>query len=130
MGLNTIASNLLTKTFANTLVSGLTLSKSATWTKTTAGTFTPLTGGLSRTETDTTINVVETDYTTSEILASGGAILNTDRRILCEPVSGVTFENAVGDSLTISSRTHRILSVNRKVLGSDELIWDCQCRGN
>ena len=130
MGLNTVASSLLTKTFANTLVSGLTLSRSATWVKTTAGTFTPLTGGLSRTETNATINVIETDYTTTEIIASGGAILNTDRRILCEPVTGVTFENSTGDSLTVGTRTHRIMSVKRLVLGSDELVWDCQCRGN
>ncbi len=129
MGLNTVASNLISKTFANTLVSGLTLSKSATWVKRTVGTYTPLTGAIaSQTETNATVNIIEQDYTSSEILASDGSINNMDRRILVEPVTGVDIENAVGDSITIGSRTHRILSVSRVVLGSDELLWDCQCR--
>jgi hypothetical protein len=129
MGLNTVASNLISKTFANTLVSGLTLSKSATWVKRTAGTYTPLTGVVaSQTETNVTINVIEQDYTTAEVIASGGAISNMDRRILVKPVTGVDIEDAVGDSITIGSRTQRIMSASTIVLGSDELIWDCQCR--
>ena len=128
MGLNTVASNLISKTFDNTLVSGLTLSQSATWVKRTAGTYTPLTGAMSQTETNVTIKAIEQDYTTSEILASGGAILNMDRKVLVKPVTNVDIEDAVGDSITLGSRTHRILSVSRSVLGSDEIIWECQCR--
>tara|TARA_Y100001951_G_C11283221_1_gene266814 strand:+ start:258 stop:647 length:390 start_codon:yes stop_codon:yes gene_type:complete len=129
MGLNTVASNLISKTFANTLVSGLTLSQSATWVKRTAGTYTPLTGAMgSQTETNVSINVIEQDYSTSEILASGGAILNTDRRVLAKPVTDVDFEDSIGDSLTIGSRTHRILSLRRVILGTDELVWEAQCR--
>ncbi len=130
MGLNTVASNLISKTFDNTLVSGLTLSQSATWVKRTVGTYTPLTGVIaSQTETNVTVNIIEQDYTTSEILASGGSINNMDRRILVEPVTGVDIENAVGDSLTFGGRTHRILSVSRVVLGSDQLLWDVQVGG-
>lgn len=129
MGLNTVASNLISKTFDNTLVSGLTLSRSATWVKRTAGTYTPLTGVVaSQTETNVTIKVIEQEYTTSEILASGGAISNMDRRIYVKPVTGVDVEDAVGDSITIGSRTQRIMSVSLIVLGTDELIWSCQCR--
>jgi hypothetical protein len=128
MGLNTVASNLISKTFDNTLVSGLTLSQSATWVKRTAGTYTPLTGAMSQTETNVTINAIEQDYTTSEILASGGAILNMDRKVLVKPVTDVDIEDAVGDSITLGSRTHRVLSISRVVLGSDEIMWDCQCR--
>ena len=129
MGLNTVASNLISKTFGNTLVSGLTLSQSATWVKRTAGTYTPLTGAIgSQTETNVTVNVIEQDYTTSEILASGGSINNMDRRILVKPVTGVDIEDSSGDSLTVGTRTHRILSVSRVVLGTDELVWDVQCR--
>jgi hypothetical protein len=130
MGLNTVASDLISKTFANTLVSGLTLSQSATWVKRTVGTYVPLTGAMSsQTETNVSVNVIEADYTTSEILASGGSINNMDRRILVEPVTGVDIEDAVGDDVTIGSRIHRILSVSRIVLGSDELLWDVQCGG-
>jgi len=128
MGLNTVASNLISKTFDNTLVSGLTLSQSATWVKRTAGTYTPLTGAMSQTETNVTIKAIEQDYTTSEILASGGAILNMDRKVLVKPVTDVDIEDAVGDSITLGSRTHRVLSISRVVLGSDEIMWDCQCR--
>jgi len=130
MGLNTVASNLISKTFANTLVSGLTLSRSATWVKRTAGTYTPLTGAIaSQTETNVSVNVIEADYTSSEILASGGSINNMDRRIFVEPVTGVDIEDAVGDSVTIGNRTHRVLSVSRIVLGSDALLWDIQAGG-
>jgi len=129
MALNSVASNLISKTFANTLVSGLTLSKSATWVKRLAGSYTPLTGSVStQTETNITVNVIEQEYNTTEIEVSGGAITNMDRRILVKPVTGVDIEDSVGDSITVGSRTHRIMAVSRVVLGSDELIWDCQCR--
>jgi hypothetical protein len=60
MGLNTVASDLISKTFANTLVSGLTLSQSATWVKRTVGTYVPLTGAMSsQTETNVSVNVIE-----------------------------------------------------------------------
>jgi len=128
MGLNAVASNLISKTFDNTLVSGLTLSQSATWVKRTAGTYAPLTGAMTQTEANVSVNAIEQDYSTSEILASGGAILNMDRKILVKPVTDVDIEDAVGDSITLGSRTHRVLSISRVVLGSDEIMWDCQCR--
>ena len=59
MGLNTVASNLINKTFSNTLVSGLTLSQTGTWVKRTAGTYTPLTGAIAtQSETDVSIKVI------------------------------------------------------------------------
>ncbi len=129
MGLNTVASNLISKTFDNTLVSGLTLSQTATWVKRPAGTYTPLTGAMaSQTETNVTVNAIEMEYTTSEILESGGQVRNMDRRILVKPVSTVDIEDANGDSITIGSRTYTVLSISRSMLGTTELVWDCQCR--
>ena len=129
MGLNTVASNLISKTFDNTLVSGLTLSQTATWVKRPAGTYTPLTGAMaSQTETNVTVNAIEMEYTTSEILESGGQVRNMDRRILVKPVSTVDIEDANGDPITIGSRTYTVLSISRSMLGTTELVWDCQCR--
>ena len=129
MGLNTVASNLISKTFDNTLVSGLTLSQTATWVKRPAGTYTPLTGAMaSQTETNVTVNAIEMEYTTSEILESGGQVRNMDRRILVKPVSTVDIEDANGDSITIGSRTYTVLSISRSMLGTTESVWDCQCR--
>ena len=128
MSLNTVASNLISKTFANTLVSGLTLSQSATLVKRTAGTYTPLTGAMTQTETNVSIDAVELAYSTSEILASGGSIRNMDRRIIVKPVTGLDIEDSAGDAITIGSRTYSILSVSRSLLGTTELVWDCQCR--
>ena len=128
MGLNTVASNLISKTFDNTLVSGLTLGVSATWVKRTSGSYNPLTGVMTQTDTNVSINAVEMAYTTSEILASGGAIRNMDRRVLVKPVTGLDIEDASGDSITIGSRTYCVLSIDRGMLGDTELVWDCQCR--
>ena len=128
MGLNTVASNLISKTFDNTLVSGLTLSQSATWVKRTAGSYNPLTGAMTQTDTNVSINAIEMAYTSSEILESGGAVRNMDRRILVKPVTSLDIEDAVGDSITIGSRTYNILSIDRSMLGTTELVWDCQCR--
>ena len=129
MGLNTVATDLISKTFANTLVSGLTLSQSATWVKRPAGTYVPLTGAMtSQTEANVAIDAIELAYTTSEILASGGSIRNMDRRVMVKPVTGLDIEDSAGDSLTIGSRTYIVLSVRRVVLGTDSLIWDVQCR--
>jgi hypothetical protein len=129
MGLNTVASSLISKTFANTLVSGLTLSQTATWVKRPAGTYTPLTGVMaSQTLSNVTIDAIELAYTTSEILASGGSIRNMDRRVMVKPVTGLDIEDSAGDSITIGSRTFTVLSVSRSLLGTTELVWDCQCR--
>ena len=128
MGLNTVTSNLISKTFDNTLVSGLTLSQSATWVKRTAGTYNPLTGAITQTESNVSINAIEMDYTSSEILESGGAVRNMDRRVLVKPVTDLNIEDANGDSITIGSRTYTVLSINRTILGTTELVWDCQCR--
>ena len=129
MGLNTVASNLISKTFDNTLVSGLTLSQTATWVKRPAGTYTPLTGAMaSQTESNVTVNAIEMEYNSSEILESGGQVRNMDRRILVKPVSTVDIEDANGDSITIGSRTYTVLSISRSMLGTTELVWDCQCR--
>ena len=68
------------------------------------------------------------EYTTSEILESGGQVRNMDRRILVKPVSTVDIEDANGDSITIGSRTYTVLSISRSMLGTTELVWDCQCR--
>ncbi len=128
MGLNTVASNLISKTFDNTLVSGLTLGVTATWVKRTSGSYNPLTGAMTQTETNVSINAIEMAYTSSEILESGGAVRNMDRRILVKPVTSLDIEDAVGDSITIGSRTYSILSIDRGMLGDTELVWDCQCR--
>jgi len=129
MGLNTVATDLISKTFANTLVSGLTLSQSATWVKRPAGTYVPLTGAMtSQTEANVAIDAIELAYTTSEILASGGSIRNMDRRVMVKPVTGLDIEDSAGDSVTIGSRTYTVLSVSRSLLGTTELVWDCQCR--
>ena len=128
MGLNTVASNLISKTFDNTLVSGLTLGVTATWVKRTSGSYNPLTGAMTQTDTNVTINAIEMAYTSSEILESGGAVRNMDRRILVKPVTSLDIEDAVGDSITIGSRTYSILSIDRGMLGDTELVWDCQCR--
>ena len=128
MGLNTVASNLISKTFDNTLVSGLTLGVTATWVKRTAGSYNPLTGAMTQTDTNVTINAIEMAYTSSEILESGVAVRNMDRRILVKPVPSLDIEDAVGDSITIGSRTYSILSIDRGMLGDTELVWDCQCR--
>ena len=128
MGLNTVASNLISKTFDNTLVSGLTLSQSATWVKRPAGSYAPLTGVMSQTESNVSIDAIELAYTTSEILASGGSIRNMDRRVMVKPVTGLDIEDSAGDAITIGSRTYNVLSVSRSLLGTTELVWDCQCR--
>ena len=100
----------------------------ATWVKRTAGSYNPLTGVMTQTDTNVSINAVEMAYTTSEILASGGAIRNMDRRVLVKPVTGLDIEDASGDSITIGSRTYSVLSIDRGMLGDTELVWDCQCR--
>ena len=83
---------------------------------------------MTQTDTNVTINAIEMAYTSSEILESGGAVRNMDRRILVKPVTSLDIEDAVGDSITIGSRTYSILSIDRGMLGDTELVWDCQCR--
>ena len=83
---------------------------------------------MTQTDTNVSINAIEMAYTSSEILESGGSVRNMDRRILVKPVTSLDIEDAVGDSITIGSRTYSILSIDRGMLGDTELVWDCQCR--
>ena len=128
MSINATVSGVIDQLFANTLASGLTLSKSATYTSVAQGDYTPLTGAISNTETTYSINVIEQEFTGRDIEEAAGMITETDRKVLMKPISGVDPSDAADDRITIGSRTMQILNVSQTSMGSTNLVWTLQCR--
>ena len=128
MSINATVSGVIDQLFANTLASGLTLSKSATYTSVAQGDYTPLTGAISNTETTYSINVIEQEFTGRDIEEAAGMITETDRKVLMKPISGVDPSDATDDRITIGSRTMQILNVSQTSMGSTNLVWTLQCR--
>ena len=128
MSINATVSGVIDQLFANTLASGLTLSKSATYTSVAQGDYTPLTGAISNTETIYSINVIEHEFTGRDIEEAAGMITETDRKVLMKPISGVDPSDATDDRITIGSRTMQILNVSQTSMGSTNLVWTLQCR--
>lgn len=128
MSINATVSGVIDQIFANTLASGLTLSKSATYTSVAQGSYTPLTGAISNTETTYSVNVIEQEFTGRDIEEAAGMITETDRKILMKPISGVDPSDAADDKITIGSRTMQILNVTQTSMGPTDLVWTLQCR--
>jgi|TARA_R100001594_G_scaffold142372_2_gene189212 hypothetical protein len=128
MSINSNVDSIISSLMADTLVSGLTLTKSATYNKRVPGAYTPLTGAQALTDTTSTIKVVEKQYSASEVKQSNGYILESDKRFLLRPVSGVDPRDTVDDFLTISGRNYRIIECIQTSMGSTDLLWEVQCR--
>ena len=128
MSINTTVSNIVGKVFDNSLVGGLVLGKSATYTTQSQGTYNPLTGGINNSTADSSVNVIEQEYSSREIADSNGAITNADRRFLMVPISGIKAHEVINDSLTVDNRKYQIMAVTKKSMGDTNLVWELQCR--
>jgi len=128
MSVNTTVSDVISKVFDNSLISGLTLGKDATYTQQGQGTYNPLTGGITNSESDSTVKVIEEEYSSGEISDSNGAITNADRKFLMVPITGVKAHDVVNDKLTIDAREYQIVGVTKKEMGGTNLVWELQCR--
>lgn len=128
MSVNSNVDSILDSLLSDTLVSGLTLTQSATFTKRIPGAYTPLTGAQAVTDTTSTVNVLTSSYSATEVYHSNGAILNTDRKFLLRPVSGVDITDLSDDTVTVDSRVYNIMSASQQSMGSTDLIWEVQCR--
>ena len=128
MSLNTTVSSIISKVFDNTLVGGLTLSKTATYTTQTQGSYAPLTGAITNSTSNQTVNIIEKDYSASEVSDSNGLVLDSDKKVLMSPLSGVNISASVNDKVSIDSRDYKIMNVKNVQLGSTNLLWELQCR--
>ena len=128
MSVNSNVDSILDSLLSDTLVSGLTLTQSATFTKRIPGAYTPLTGAQAVTDTTSTVNVLTSSYSATAVSPSNGAILNTDRKFLLRPVSGVDITDLSDDTVTVDSRVYNIMSASQQSMGSTDLIWEVQCR--
>ena len=128
MSINSNVDSIISSLMADTLVGGLTLTKSATYNKRVPGAYTPLTGAQALTDTTSTIKVVEKQYSASEVKHSNGYILESDKRFLLRPVSGVDPRDTTDDFLTISGRNYRIMELTQTSIGSTDLLWEAHCR--
>jgi len=128
MSINATVSGVVDQIFANTLASGLTLSKSATYTSVAQGAYTPLTGAITNSETNYSVNVIEDSFTGRDIEEAAGMITETDRKILMKPITGIDPSDAADDRITIGPRTMQVLNVTQTAMGSTNLLWTVQCR--
>ena len=128
MSINATVNSVVDQIFANTLASGLTLSKSATYTAVVEGSYTPLTGAISNSTTNHSINVIEEEFTGRDVAESQGLIQEHDRKILMKPIAGIDPTSASNDKLTIGSRSMQIINAKQMAMRSTNLLWTLQCR--
>ena len=128
MSINTTVSGIVDKVFANTLSSSLTLSKAATYTSVTEVTFTPLTGAITNSESNHSVNVIEQEFSGRDVAESAGMIKEHDRKVLMKPITGIDPTDASNDRLTIGARVMQILDVKLSSMGTTDLLWTIQCR--
>ena len=137
--LNTLADDLLTKVFANTLVSAVELSVDATYKKVTTGAFNPSTGQVTKTEADVALKVIKRNEATIPFGGVGGsgeatnlATINESSdylEFMVRPVTGVLPTQGIDDELTIDSKVYKIINVDSVNLGGNRLLYKIKAIG-
>lgn len=119
MSLNTVAENLISKVFSNSIPGGATVAVSATYRVRTNDAYDPSTGSRSATETDVSIKVIPKgkSYYTHE------GIQKETLNFVCQPFTGFDITNCSKDLLVVGSETYRVISVQQVQMGSTNMIF-------
>lgn len=126
MSLNATIDNIISSLFSDTLISGLTLTQDATYTSNVVSGQDLSTGTFTRSQTDTSIQLIQLDYSVGEVAASNGQILSDDSRFFIRPVSGVELTAMKDDTITLESKAYKVKAVREHALGSTKFCYEIQ----
>jgi len=122
MSINAVVENIVDKVFDGTLVSGLDITRSGTYTRRTESSFNPTTGGRTVGSNGTTITVI--DKGNSFYYEDG--VQKKARKFLCKDFTGIDFSDISSDRVTIDSLEYKVVSVKPVRMGSTDLAYEIQ----
>jgi len=122
MSINAVVENIVDKVFDGTLVSGLDITRSGTYTRRTESSFNPTTGGRTVSSNGTTITVI--DKGNSFYYEDG--VQKKARKFLCKDFTGIDFSDISSDRVTIDSLEYKVVSVKPIRMGSTDLAYEIQ----
>jgi hypothetical protein len=122
MSINAVVENIVDKVFDGTLVSGLDITRSGTYTRRTESSFNPTTGGRTVSSNGTTITVI--DKGNSFYYEDG--VQKKARKFLCKDFTGIDFSDISNDRVTIDSLEYKVVSVKPVRMGSTDLAYEIQ----
>jgi len=122
MSINAVVENIVDKVFDGTLVSGLDITRSGTYTRRTESSFNPTTGGRTVGSNGTTITVI--DKGNSFYYEDG--VQKKARKFLCKDFTGIDFSDISNDRVTIDSLEYKVVSVKPVRMGSTDLAYEIQ----
>lgn len=122
MSINAVVENIVDKVFDGTLVSGLDITRSGTYTRRTESSFNPTTGGRTVGSNGTTITVI--DKGNSFYYEDG--VQKKARKFLCKDFTGIDFSDISNDRVTIDSLEYKVVSVKPIRMGSTDLAYEIQ----
>jgi hypothetical protein len=123
MSLNTQIDNIVKQLFDGTLVSGLDLTRSATYRKSTPGSMNFSTGQLQESYVDVSIKLIARQFNTSEVAKSDGRIRTNDCEFMLRPLTGVELEDMQDDTIILDSKNYRVKSAEKRSLGDKDLVF-------
>jgi len=122
MSINAVVENIVDKVFDGTLVSGLDITRSGTYTRRTESSFNPTTGGRTVGSNGTTITVI--DKGNSFYYEDG--VQKKARKFLCKDFTDIDFTDISNDRVIIDSLEYKVVSVKPVRMGSTDLAYEIQ----
>ena len=122
MSINAVVENIVDKVFDGTLVSGLDITRSGTYTRRTESSFNPTTGGRTVSSNGTTITVI--DKGNSFYYEDG--VQKKARKFLCKDFTDIDFTDISNDRVIIDSLEYKVVSVKPIRMGSTDLAYEIQ----
>jgi len=122
MSINAVVENIVDKVFDGTLVSGLDITRSGTYTRRTESSFNPTTGGRTVGSNGTTITVI--DKGNSFYYEDG--VQKKARKFLCKDFTDIDFTDISNDRVIIDSLEYKVVSVKPIRMGSTDLAYEIQ----
>jgi hypothetical protein len=131
MTINADVSKIVSDVFSNSLVSGLSLTRSITLSSIARGTYSPSTGTSTDVVTTFILNAIIREITLEEIqtnnsfnkqylLEAGDITLSIGRT---DPTKTYPTTITTNDKFSLNSVTYNIVDVQEKDLGTDKLMW-------
>ncbi len=128
MSINTQIEKIVKGVYDNTLIPGLTVTRSITIHSIARGGFVVSTGKNTGTATDYVVNAVLFDVTLKDISGSSGILEKGDLGLSIGRTQTVPSELTIDDEITLAGEKYNIISVRETNIGSTELIWLCFMR--
>ena len=120
MSINAVVENIVDKVFDGTLVSGLDITRSGTYTRRTESSFNPSTGARSSSDSTTSIKVIDK----GNVFYYEDGVQKKARKFLCKDFTSIDFSDISNDRVTVDNIEYKVVSVKPVRMGSTDLAYE------